>query len=256
MLTEFRLKVAAITHQGKAREHHEDSIAVESWVCSVPMEDVRLFEFSLERPVLCLVADGMGGHAAGEVASRYAADRFATEIEGRNLDDDDLSVLLQGINKELFNRMAANPAVTGMGTTVAGLLAQGGGAQNLVFNVGDSRVYRVQDGFLAQLSTDDVAGARTTGDGTIVKTGRITQALGGASTYMEILPHVLNDKSCVGRTYLLCSDGLTDMVSLDDMEASLMPDLVSSVRNLFAKAMAGGGHDNISILLARIEGSR
>jgi serine/threonine protein phosphatase PrpC len=146
---------------------------------------------------------------------------------------------LADINADLYRSMRAAPYLAGMGTTVAGLLLTPGTA--VWFNVGDSRVYRQCRGKFEQLSTDDVPpGPRT---------GMITQTLGGSSIFLPISPHVGEDDLVLPSRWLLCSDGLSDM--LDDMEiAGLIGDSPEkAVRALFAAAMDAGGMDNISMIL-------
>jgi multidrug efflux pump subunit AcrA (membrane-fusion protein) len=141
------------------------------------------------------------------------------------------------------DRMDQDAAHAGMGTTVAGLRIAADGI--LVFNVGDSRVYRVQDGFLSQLSIDDVPAQR------MKRSGLVTQSVGGGKRFTEIRPHVLR-QSFGPWTYLLCSDGLYDAVKIEDMEASLDADLGNAARRLLERALANGARDNVSALLVRI----
>jgi serine/threonine protein phosphatase PrpC len=243
------IEVVAFTHTGRVREHNEDTVAVGEWVRNEPMEAPERFSLDAERPVVVLVADGMGGHNAGEVASRLAAERLGHVLARADLDAAEIEAALLSVNREIFDRMRERPEWLGMGTTVVGLVFAGDRAW--AFNVGDSRGYRVQDGFLAQITTDDTRDAVAYGEaGPGRKTGAITQALGGAPSFVEILPHVQGVRVRPGSVFLLCSDGLSDMVGLDDMEAALSDDLGQSARALFDKAMAAGGEDNVSIVLA------
>ena len=147
----------AFTHQGAVRANNEDTVALGRWVRSAPMTAPERFEHAVVAgaPLVALVADGMGGHAAGEVASRVAAERLV-EQAARALDPTALAELLREINDALFELMQAQPGLAGMGTTVAGVVVLP--AACLVFNVGDSRVYRVDAAGLEQLSTDDTPG--------------------------------------------------------------------------------------------------
>jgi serine/threonine protein phosphatase PrpC len=168
MAPPLQIEVNAFTHQGRWRESNEDSITVGGWVSDVAMTGPRRSRHDLTEPFLVAVADGMGGHAAGEVASRYAIKRLAAEpfVGGEG----DVTATLASINAELYQTMAAEPSWRGMGTTVVGLVLTP--ARAIWFNLGDSRLYRYHDGRLEQLSTDDVPpGGRS---------GAITQSLGGA----------------------------------------------------------------------------
>jgi len=235
------LEVTAFTHQGRVRDGNEDSITVAGWVSDVAMSGLRRSRHELTEPVLCAVADGMGGHAAGEIASRYAIKRLAAEPFAGS-EASAVAGVLAAINAELYQTMAADRSFRGMGTTVAGLLLSA--ARVLWFNVGDSRVYRYRDGSLQQLSTDHVPpGARSS---------VITQSLGGALAFTAIEPDIGADDLAVPSRWLVCSDGLTDMVGDADITRCLEGHDEEAARKLFEAAMVAGGVDNISIILASV----
>ena len=201
------IEVTAFTHRGLLREHNEDSITVAGWVSDVAMSGLRRSRHELAGPLLCAVADGMGGHAAGEIASRYAIKRLAAEPFAA-AEASAVAAALAVINAELYQTMRSDRSLAGMGTTVAGLLLAAGRA--LWFNIGDSRIYRHRDGSLRQLSIDDVpAGARS---------GIITQSLGGALAFAPVDPHIGVGDLEIPSRWLICSDGLTDMVDAAEME--------------------------------------
>ncbi len=252
-----RLRATAFTHQGAVRAANEDTIAVGDWVMSAPMAAPATFELEVTRPVICLVADGMGGHAAGEVASRTVTEHL-TEHGGRAVGAAALAALLVAANAELFERMREHPAQGGMGTTVAGVVI--GPSGSLVFNVGDSRVYRILGSGtrtaarLEQLSTDDTPGRKLADGRTAAITSHlITQTLGGAWQAIAIEPHLLELPPALRERYLLCSDGLTDLVPRAALEASLAEDDGGSVQALFEAAMAAGGRDNVSIVMLDVQ---
>ena len=248
-----RLRATAFTHQGAVRAGNEDTIAVGDWVMSAPMAAPAVFELEVARPVICLVADGMGGHAAGEVASRAVAEHL-TKRAGQAVDEAALADLLAAANAELFELMGKRPALEGMGTTVAGVVI--GPSGSLAFNVGDSRVYRIlgsgpRAAFrLEQLSTDDTHGPKLADGRTASITSPLmTQALGGDYEAFAIEPHLLPLPQAPRERYLICSDGLSDLVSRTALEACLGEDDRYSVQALFEAAMAAGGQDNISIVM-------
>lgn len=244
------LDIVAFTHTGRVRDHNEDSITVGEWVRNEPMVEPQVFSIDLQGPLVVLVADGMGGHNAGEVASRLAAERIGRLVSRADLDGAEIEAAVREVNREIFARMAEQPDWLGMGSTVVGLACVGGRAW--VFNVGDSRCYRVQDGFLAQITIDDARDAPSDCESRPGrKSGAITQALGGAASFIEVLPHVQEVRVRPGSVFLLCSDGLSDMVTLDEMEAALTADLTTAARGLFERAMEAGGEDNISIALVK-----
>jgi PPM family protein phosphatase len=207
------------------------------------MPGPRQSRHELAAPLMCAVADGMGGHAAGEVASRVAIERLVAE-RFACAEASAVAAALAAVNAELYRTMQADRSLAGMGSTVAGLLLAAG--RVLWFNVGDSRVYRERDGCLQQLSIDDVPpGARS---------GVITQSLGGALAFTPVEPHVgVGELGTSGR-WLVCSDGLTDMLSVAEIERCMADDDEQAVLGLFEAAMAAGGADNISIVLASIGG--
>jgi len=246
----LRLQVAALTHEGRTRYVNEDCIAVGGWVRSEPMTRVRMFTRDLETPCLCLVADGMGGHPAGDVASRIAVERLTDAFPAAGGDADWLRVLL-AINHALFDAMKNVPELTGMGTTVAGVCVSA--TEVVVFNVGDSRVYSVSEGRLRQVSTDDAQLELAPYLPFDFARRALTQCLGGYPGSPEIEPHVVRSPAQPGNAWLVCSDGLSDMIDALAMEACLVADPGETVRNLFDRAMDAGGADNISVILVRIE---
>lgn len=244
------LSATAFTHLGAVRARNEDTIAVDDWVMSDPMDRPATFRKVIERPLVCLVADGIGGHAAGDVASRFVADCLverAAEAEG----DIALARLLRDIDHALFALMRERPALDGMGTTVAGLHIAPTAVS--VFNVGDSRVYRIDQAGLCQLSTDDTPGPKLADGRTAAHTTPLlSQALGGEEDPCGIVPHVLGEAIDGERRYLICSDGLTDELGVEALFGQIEADDGASVTALFQAAMAAGGHDNISIVLVRL----
>ena len=234
------IEVNAFTHQGRLRADNEDSITVAGWVSDVAMSGPRRSRHELAEPLLVAVADGMGGHAAGEVASRYAIKRLAGEAFASG--GVDVAAALAAINAELYQTMAAAPSFLGMGTTVVGLLLTASRA--CWFNVGDSRLYRLRQGRLDQLSIDDVPpGARS---------GTITQSLGGAPAFVPIAPHIGVEDLALPSRWLLCSDGLSDMLAAGEIERAMAEGDEDALRALFTQAMEAGGADNISIIVVSV----
>jgi serine/threonine protein phosphatase PrpC len=250
-MASVRLRAAAFTHQGAVRADNEDTIAVRDWIKRLPMKAPVVLEHEVATPLICLVADGMGGHAAGEVASRTVAERLSRRV-AEAADEATLAQLLHDANAELFALMQESPVWAGMGTTVAGMVAAPSGI--LVFNVGDSRVYRIERDGLVQLSTDDTPGPKLADGRTAAMTSNlVTQSLGGAYQLAGIDPHVLSEPLEDGARYLICSDGLSDLLERRAMEGLLGDDDAASAGALFEAAMAQGGDDNISLILLRLE---
>ncbi|HEX6112683.1 MAG TPA: protein phosphatase 2C domain-containing protein [Geminicoccaceae bacterium] len=246
-----RLRATAFTHPGAVRPGNEDTIAIGDWIRRLPMAAPAVLEHEVSTPLICLVADGMGGHAAGEVASRTVAEHLSRRA-AEATDDAATVRLLHETNAELYALMQESPVWTGMGTTVAGLVVAPSGV--LVFNVGDSRAYRIDQGGLVQLSTDDTPGPKLAdGRTAAMSSNLITQSLGGAYQLAGIDPHVLSEPLEDGARYLICSDGLSDLLDRKTMEQLLDRDDAASAEALFEAAMAQGGNDNISLILLHLE---
>ncbi|MBN9603755.1 MAG: serine/threonine-protein phosphatase [Afipia felis] len=199
---------------------------------------------------LLMIADGMGGHAHGALASRTVLDHLIADAD-RLSHPEKCPKAIEAANEHLFSVMPERPESSGMGTTLAGVSLS---SNTLVmFNVGDSRCYRFGPGGLAQLSHDDVADTAKNPSGHR-RSHAITQCLGGSPFFMPVDPHVKADVSLTdGETILLCSDGLTDMVQ-DHAIASILADAndcTQAARNLAAAALQAGGADNLSIVVAR-----
>ena len=245
------VRAAAFTHQGRVRRRNEDCIAVGGWMRSAPMTEPVVLSHALDRPVIALIADGMGGHPAGDVASRFAAERLNAGLPQACDSDEALRKALLRVNHELIAEARKEPARIGMGTTVAGVAVLPG--EVAVFNIGDSRVYRVDAGELEQLSIDDVPHYYIPALGVELRTGELTQHLGGLPYEIPIQPHVVRLPIAGAQTWLLCSDGLYDMVDDETIAAAISEDMAATVHALFAAAMSAGGADNISIILLRLE---
>jgi serine/threonine protein phosphatase PrpC len=242
-----RVAVTVLTARGAVREHNEDSVTVGA-LSSAGNETAEPLTFvhTLTSPLVVSVADGLGGHNGGEVASGHAARRLG-QLTGGTAGPEAVEDLLRAIDAEITARGTADRDLVGMGTTVAGLVLSADGA--LCFNVGDSKVFKVDGGYLGQMSIDDSPG-RDRSDGEQVVTGIVTQTLGGGR---PVSPHLRVDDDGRSGRWLLCSDGLTDQLKIGDIESVLATcgDDLEAARQLYAQAMAAGGQDNISLILVR-----
>jgi serine/threonine protein phosphatase PrpC len=238
------LVVSALSHIGAVRDHHEDSLVAGPWtLCATVTESPQTLVFPLGTPLVVAVADGLGGHPGGEVASALVARQLA-QI-GPLLDSEDrLREALDACNGEVHAAAARDPALTAMGTTVAGVVV----TADLVrgFNVGDSRVYAAGPGGVRQLSTDD----RLSGDD--VPPGIVTQALGGSDELEPVDPHLVTMPLSEDTSYLICTDGLTDPLPDDVLDEVLRRhEDGRAVFELWKAAVEAGGPDNITIALVR-----
>ena len=228
----MRLGIGVATDIGRVREKNEDSYLVEE--------------------PLFAVADGMGGHKGGDVASQLALET----IEGKPAAD--LGQRLRDANAAVFERSQTDRSVMGMGTTVTAVVVQGTSA--LFAHVGDSRAYLLRAGDLRQLTDDHTLVAR------MVKTGEITEAEAEVHPHRSVLtralgtePDVIVDEFDVALTdgdrLLLCSDGLTGMVTEEQIVAilSAAPDPQDAANRLVRAANRAGGVDNITVVVVDVE---
>jgi len=212
---------------------------------------------------LFIVADGMGGHAAGEVASEMAVRIIAKEVgELRGRSDADVAenmrIAIQRANGAIFERTLTEHDKRGMGTTATALVLNG--PRYLIGQVGDSRAYVLRDGRLMQLTKDHSYVQEQ------VDAGYLTPAQARTHPYSNVITRCVGANNDVapdiyvgalrsGDTYLLASDGLTGMLEDEDLERSLMngPNPQGMVDALVNEANRRGGLDNITAIIIRIE---
>lgn len=246
--------IAAFTHRGRVRPANEDAIAVGSRVLTGDMSSPVVMTTPGDGCLL-MVADGMGGHAQGAMASRAVLDHLVAAAD-RLSNSESCAEAIEDANRHLYALMQQHEAALGMGTTLVGAFLTP--IALLTFNVGDSRCYLLSSNQLIQLSNDDTADEGVNRSGHR-RSHAITQALGGASFPIAIEPHI-NADAPLGpdETLLLCTDGLSDMVNDDDIAHGLSAadDPIRAVRDLAGKAFAAGARDNVSIIVARRSDAR
>lgn len=235
----LRFQYAARTHPGLVRDNNEDS--------------------GFAGPYLQLVADGVGGAAAGEVASATAAYVTSAATMGSS-DPDLLEVLARAVAKvheQLRAGVAAEPGRAGMGTTLTAIVTDG--EQAAMAHLGDSRAYRLREGELSQLTRDQTLVQMLVDEGEITREQArrhpqrnvVLQALDGDAVPAPDL-QLLDLRP--GDRLLVCSDGLSDMVEDDRVAESLAePDLEAAAEALVQAALAAGGRDNVTALVADVE---
>jgi PPM family protein phosphatase len=241
------VEVSALSHDGLARDHNEDSLVAGPWtLCAVVTPSPQTFYFSTAVPLVVAVADGLGGHPAGEEASSLVVQRLAqagAQLTGAGAIRD----ALDDCNAAVYTEARLDPARTAMGTTVAGLVVTDEAVH--VFNVGDSRVYAVENGTLALLTVDDnelpAPGQR--------RSPVVTQTLGGALDMDPVEPHLSTRPGGVSARFLACTDGLTDAVD----EASIAGILAEhegsrAVFELWKATIDAGAPDNITVALVEV----
>jgi PPM family protein phosphatase len=250
---ELRIEAGVATDPGCVRDLNEDMVRIIR--PTTPEELVR-------RGVLAVVCDGMGGHEAGEIASRLAAETIIRRFE---TDDGDALTLLpravQAANRAIFEAAERNRKLAGMGTTVTALLLRNGHAYGA--HVGDSRTYLVRHGEIFAMTEDHSAVMALVRQGVISREEArhhpdknvISRALGshrdvqvtGWPQPFALLP---------GDAFLLCSDGLYDLVD-DDVLLATVRDTHPQVAcdRLVTLAREAGGHDNISVAILAMSAS-
>ncbi|MFF3334339.1 PP2C family protein-serine/threonine phosphatase [Streptomyces sp. NPDC002888] len=240
--------VSALSHPGLLRMRNEDSLVVGPWtLCATVTENPQALVFPLGTPLVVAVADGLGGHPHGDVASALVARGIASIGPALN-SEDAVRGALNACNSAVYEAAGGEGSeLAVMGTTVAGVVIRPGSL--LVFNVGDSKVFAVSRDGLRQVSVDDSPplepGRRTT--------SLVTQCLGGTPGEHTISPHVTAAPLAPGDRYLVCTDGLTDPVTTDVLAEVLSEhDDGRAAYELWKAAIEAGGPDNITLAVVRV----
>lgn len=273
-LLPVQIELGAMSHTGKVRPNNEDHYLVASFERSMKALLTSLPEADIPRHCAdtgygLLVADGMGGAAGGEVASRTAIStlielalrtpdwimRLNKELANEVLQR--LSGRIKQVEAALIEKTRIDPSLTGMGTTIT--VACSLGANLLIAHVGDSRAYLFRKGQLYRLTRDHTVAQA------LADLGAIGPEKVGSHPMRHLLTHVIGSESGKAQAdlsivqmvdedqILLCTDGLTDMVG----EAAIMKSLAvarpapQACRALVEMALEGGGRDNITVVLAR-----
>src|ERR1043166_4359273 len=252
----MNVKAFGLTHVGRQRQHNEDSFLVES--------DARLF----------LVADGMGGHAAGEIASKIAVESINEFIVHTKEDDgtwphaydeqykrstNRLMAAVRMANTRVLEAMRKDARLRGMGTTVVAALADDNNTM-AVAHVGDSRAYLMRGNQLSRITNDHSWVFEQVQAGMLTEAEAekhplrnvITRALGGA---LSVNPDASEIDTRPGDVYLLCSDGLTGMVPEEEilkLVTENADDLATACQQLIDTANARGGLDNVTAILVKM----
>ncbi|HSG65365.1 MAG TPA: Stp1/IreP family PP2C-type Ser/Thr phosphatase [Pseudomonadales bacterium] len=253
-----KIAIAGLTDTGLVRDHNEDAIRIDDGIG------------------LVVLADGMGGLKAGEVASAMAVDVIARDVRDvlKGIDagqsDAESGYAYESLavgravikaNETIFHVAQTQPQCAGMGTTLVVLLFYDN--RLTVAHVGDSRLYRLREGTMEQVTTDHSLVQE------LVERGFYTPAEARAATNKNIVTRALGigpevdydmqeDVALVGDTFLLCSDGLSDMLEDAQIHTILrenQDNLDEAARMLVNAANECGGRDNISVVLARVDRS-
>ena len=225
-----RFDIHAASDVGKVRRRQEDAIAL-------PAVEVHRFEqisFKLQQHCWAVVADGIGGHAAGDVASELAVAMFAATVAAMT-GPEEVRSCLRLIDEQLHEVASEHPEFAGMGTTIAGVIITG--REGLFFNLGDSRLYIHDAAGLHQRSLDHAQGHYLTG------------FLGGTERSCSDVPHVLSQRLSGPCKLIICTDGLSDMLSDAEISSVLLEGPAQPATALVHAALEAGGHDNVSVVV-------
>jgi PPM family protein phosphatase len=227
-----------LTDTGRARRDNEDS--------------------SYARAPVFVVADGMGGAQAGEVASRLVIDAFEQGLPAAGTPEERLSTVVQTANRNIWDRASAESSYDGMGTTVTAAYIDDAGVA--IAHVGDSRAYLLRGEELTRLTQDHSLMEE------LIQAGKLTEEEAAEHPQRSIITRALGPDPIVevdtftypvnaGDVILLCSDGLTSMISEAQIAAVLTStsSLEQAGRKLIDAANAAGGRDNITVVLFRVE---
>jgi len=241
--------LGAKTDLGRARENNEDKLEFFQ-----PENE----EMLAKKGAFYAVADGMGGHAAGQIASEIA---LKTTVKAYYSDqspmvEESLRAAIQQANGLIYETARAIPERSGMGTTVTALVVRG--REAFIAQVGDSRLYRVRDGKIRQLTEDH------SWVGEQVRVGGMTREQAEMSPFRNVITRCLGTSASVdvdiyaeelraGDVFLLCSDGLSGEVGEDDMRRAMLDGSPSeAAQALVDLALERGGRDNITVLILAI----
>jgi protein phosphatase len=274
-LNDLRTRAYALTHQGHVRENNEDQFLIGDVTSAIQVKDASVSPTKIylgSSPLsLLIVADGMGGHAAGEKASAIAVSSVEALILrtlghlgclGIQNAADLLRSSFQAADGSVLEAAQASSSLAGMGTTMTVALV--GGSEAHIAHAGDSRAYLLRDRELNRLTRDHTvaeelqnwgngAGKPVDAEALRHMSHMITNAVGGGTAGVD--PDVTRVELRAGDRLLLCTDGLTNM--LDDgritelLNASPSPE--SACKMLVDAALAAGGQDNVTVLVAHID---
>lgn len=234
------IRVRAFTDLGLVRKRNEDSVLVAGWLSQTRDGSLVTMEFAPFTPFVCAVADGMGGHVGGDLASRVALSVVGDQSPNWQTEQDVASTLIE--TNDQVRAVGIEAELQGLGTTIAGLCITPDGI--IVFNVGDSQVFSITGGVLSQITIDDSV-FDTNGRPTNI----ITQSLGQVAPvrpHVEVLP-------LEAGTYLMCSDGVSGVMTPEDLqEAVRRQDLDACAADIIATTRANGAHDNFTFIIVDI----
>jgi len=242
---------AAATHRG-SRADNQDCLYADGWVAQASGTRSSGAAESAAGLLTYAVFDGMGGHAGGALAAVVAGNALASKMREYvgDISAADLAEVVDAASAAIDAVAADAPGLRGMGCTVAGVVLSDSVVH--AFNVGDCRAYRLQSGYVVQISVDD-----RLRDESGRRSNVVTQSLGGSGD-QRIDPHVHSFALDAPADIVLCSDGVHDAITADELERCVKAEhggLVSpaeGVERIIAAVLAAGAPDNVSVLWLRL----
>jgi PPM family protein phosphatase len=266
------LKICGKTDIGRKRKHNEDSFIINNIIENeeaVYLEIPLVSSFVKNYGLLVAVADGMGGHSAGEVASELALKLLSQQLMSTHkegIQTDEITKILRNsiisAHDAIYDMSRNIPEYSGMGTTIAGLYFCGDSIYT--FHAGDSRIYRMRNGGLFQMTNDHSLVQELVNVGQITKEesylhtkkNEITNSLGGGDNRCK--PEITDQYALwTDDIFLICSDGLSDMLN-DTLLAKVLTEDISlrdKTDSLVSLANEHGGEDNITVILITAKGA-
>jgi protein phosphatase len=246
-----KIVLTAASRVGCVRSNNEDMILAYDQLIRSEAYKTELLTESTDRFVIAL-ADGMGGHKAGEIASADVLSNLQYYISDlpRNLTSGEFNECmvewLDSVHKTIESKGHVNPEMSEMGTTLVGVVYYNG--KYYWLNCGDSRLYRFRDGVLHQISVDH---SLNTLKGEKRHSNILTNCIGGGSLHSYLDIYEFTDEVLPGDVYMLCSDGLSDMVPDADIERMMSDG--ATANDLCEAAIVAGGYDNVSVCIFKVE---
>ena len=261
-MSDVRVSISALSDVGMQRAGNEDSFLVADLTSGGADAGSQINTHQLgERGSLMIVSDGMGGAAAGEIASEMAVTTIRESIDEMPASTEiarQLKSAAEIANERIWNHAQNNPELFGMGATLTAALVQGNTAY--LAQVGDSRAYLIRGEQIKQLTKDQSLAQMLVDSGTIkpdqmanIPQNVIMQALGTQPVVKVVMSAVeLFRNDCL----VICSDGLSNKVAADELRRTIneSDDLTGACRALIEKANERGGEDNITVIIARFDG--
>jgi protein phosphatase len=248
----MKVKAGAYSSKG-GRPHNEDAYLAADRKGGGGAEDSRaVFSGDVSAPLFFFVADGMGGHAAGDAASAFIAEKLpdaAAALTGRVLDSDSIEGLVKSVHAALLEE-GKKRGTPDMGSTVSGIVVQDN-APCGVFNAGDSRTYRLRNGIIQQLTRDDSLAGIVPGASKNI----ITNAVGAGFPNMTVASRFSPSLAVGGDVFCMCCDGVHGFVDDDGLEhllaAPLPPEEIA--KRIVEKAVMNNSDDNCTAVVVKIE---